>query len=148
MPLADLELVVLNDVQGSLHTARVCAESDLSFAKVSQNRDLWFDSVLSPQCDEVVVKLIGVARKPNPVAVHKDFGQFLTQQIRRGHLLKFLDTPILELLNDFSRVGAHRSERHQSQILDETTSLAFGCLSRTDHAPVRVVELARLCLLA
>jgi hypothetical protein len=37
MPLAHLELIVLNDVQRSLNSARISAQSDLTATKVSQN---------------------------------------------------------------------------------------------------------------
>ena len=55
---------------------------------------------------------MGVACKPNPIPIYKDFGLFPAVQVFICELLKFFDTPILQPVNDFSRVTSNRDVSH------------------------------------
>ena len=53
VPLADLQLIILNDVQGSLHAASVRAELNLALREVSDDRDLPLNLTVSPEVLEI-----------------------------------------------------------------------------------------------
>lgn len=106
MPLSYLQLVVLDNVQRPLHSARVGEEPDLALLKVSDDRNLSLDSAVSSQSLEVLKQAVGVARETDPVAVYKYFGLLHRQQVFSRQLLELLNAPVLQLVNDVSRVRA------------------------------------------
>jgi hypothetical protein len=59
-----------------------------------------------------------------------------------------LQSPLFQELHDRSGIGPDRDVRHEGEVLDETTGCSFGRFGRTDHAPMRVVQLSRLGRLA
>ena len=56
-----------------------------------------------------------------------------------------LHRPLFEELENRLRLAADRNVGHESEILDEADRLALGRLGWTHEAPLRVVQLARLC---
>jgi len=47
VPLSNLELVILDDVERSLDTTRICAELNLSFGEVTHDRDFSLDTTIA-----------------------------------------------------------------------------------------------------
>lgn len=104
VPLSHLQSILLDYVQGSLDSSSISAKSDFFPCKVTENRYLSFDTTVSSKGDEVVVKLMSITRKSNPVSIYKDFCLSLVQQICARDLLEFFDTPILKFVNNLSSI--------------------------------------------
>jgi hypothetical protein len=143
--LGDDELLLLrDDEERSTDAASVRVEPELLLTDIADDRDLRLDVGTPAQADEVFRELVGVAVDADPDAIDEDLGC----RRRAGVLLELLETPLVEELLDRGRVGADRDVRHEREVLDKTARLTFGRLGRADHAPVRVVQLARLGNLA
>src|SRR6266581_4658581 len=65
-----------------------------------------------------------------------------------GVLFERFETPLLQEVDYGTRHRSDRDCRHESQVLHQTTGLAFRRFCRTNHAPMSVVELTRLCNLS
>ena len=100
MPLPNLELVVLDDVEGSLDTTRVSAELNLSFSEVTHDRDLSLNTTIATQGLEVGEKAMGVTRQTNPITIDEHLGHRLITEIFSRQLFKLLYSPILKLVDD------------------------------------------------
>ena len=100
VPLADLELVVLNDVERALHTTRICTELNLSLGEISHDRDLALNTTITSEGLEVAEKAIGIRCETDPITIDEDLGHLRITQIFSRKLLKLLDTPILQLVDD------------------------------------------------
>lgn len=74
---AHLNLIVLYDVERSLDSTSVGAESDFLSCKVPKNRYLPFDSAVSSQRYKVLIQLISIASKSNPVSINENFSLLL-----------------------------------------------------------------------
>lgn len=143
-----LDFIVFYNIQRSLNSSSIRAKANFFSSEVSQDRNLSLYSAVSSEGYEVVIKLVSIACKSYPVSIHKYFSLLLVQKICAGYLLKFLHSPILEFMDDFSSVGPNRCKCHQSQIFNQSTSLAFWSLCWANHTPMTIVELSRLCLLS
>lgn len=58
-------------------------------------------------------------------------------------LTQFVDAEVLQNRHEAAHVTADGNESHQRKVFYKSAARAFWGLSRTDHAPVSVVELAR-----
>ena len=104
MPLANAKLIILDNVEWSLDSASISAELDLLSCKVSHDRNLSLDTTITSQSEEVLVQAMGIARQTDPVAIDEDFRHVLIAQVLSGQLFKLLYTPILQLVDDVSRI--------------------------------------------
>ena len=104
MPLANAELIILDNVEWTLDTASISAELDFLSCKVSHDRNLSLDTTITSQSEEVLVQAMGIARQTDPVAIDEDFRHVLIAQVLSGQLFKLLYTPILQLMDAVSRI--------------------------------------------
>ena len=71
MPLANLQLVVLDDVQRALNSASIRKEPDFAFLEIAHDGNLSLDAAVAPKGLEVLEKAVSVARESNPVSVYE-----------------------------------------------------------------------------
>ena len=106
VPFSDLELVVLNDIERSLDAASVGTEFNLPLLEITHNRNFSFNSAFTSQCLEVREESMSVTSESNPVSIHENLCHFLVTEILSSELLEFLHAPVLQLMDDISRVAS------------------------------------------
>lgn len=137
-------LVVFDNEERTLHTASIRVESDLLVSDIPHDRDLFRNLEGAPKVLDTLQQVVRVVVRSKPVSVDEDFYILPGPDHGLVPLLEFLDTEVLEDRNKATDGATHRYEGHQSEVLDQATTCAFRCLCWTDHAPVGIVELARL----
>ncbi len=107
-----LDFVVIYDIQWSLNSSCIRAKSNFFPSEVPQDGNLSLYSTVSSESYEVVIKLVCIACKSYPVSINEDFSLLLIQKICVCYLLKFLHSPILKFMDDFSSIRSNRCKSH------------------------------------
>jgi hypothetical protein len=144
--LAHEERLRAHDEERAAAAALVGREPQLAQAHVVDDADLGVHVRLPPHRAQRGDELAGVAVDADPRAVDEDLGQARGGAGRE--VLEALGAPLVEELEDGRGGAADGDVRHEREVLDEAAGLPLGRLRRADHAPLRVVELARLRELA
>jgi hypothetical protein len=129
--------IVINDEERSTNSAGIRENLELSISNISNQGDFMRNQVGSSQVLDSLDKMSRVSVNTNPNTVNEHFGS-----IGRSQRLVFLEDFHVSLdhkLNDRIAGSTNGNIAHESQILNETASLSFGSLSRTNQAPVSVV---------
>ena len=134
----------VDDEERPAAAARLGAYANLLLHDIAADRDFVQRLHNLPAHEQQLVnEVLRAAVKANPVAVYEHL---------RGHgnisgrdYFEGLGTKLLEELEDVARGRANRHVAHKRKVLDEAARLSFRRLGRAHVAPVRVVQLPRLC---
>ena len=140
--LGHAQLLVVDDEQRPAASTVVGRQPELLEPDVVDDAHLGVEVRLPPEGPERGDELGGVSVHADPRTIDENLGG--GGDGRRQDLLERLGVPVLERLEHRPRRAPDADVGHQRQVLDQSTGLSFRCLCRANHAPLRVVQLARL----
>mmetsp|Transcript_35878 Transcript_35878/g.66553 ORF Transcript_35878/g.66553 Transcript_35878/m.66553 type:complete len:254 (-) Transcript_35878:1612-2373(-) len=146
--LLDSQFLIVHYEQGSADASGVCVDAHLGLGNVPNDGHLGVDVDHSPQLPESVHELRRVAVYPHPITVHEDLTRGRLGNNAGQNVRQVLRGKFLQKLHHGNLGCSRRDVRHERHIFHETHCLPLGSFGGTDHAPVRVVQLARLGLLS
>lgn len=143
VPLLEQDLVVIDNKERSLHSSSIRVETNLFVGNITDDGDLFWDLIGSPEGLHLSHQDVGVVVRAKPVSIHEDFHVFAGPNHVLVPLFELLDSEVLKNGDKAADGATHGDECHERKVLDKTTSCSLWSLSWTDHAPMSVVELAR-----
>jgi len=146
MRLAQARGAALHDEERAAAPPGIRIQPQLLQRDVVHDADLGVDVHLAPHGAQGGHEGGRVAVHADPRAVEEDFGG--ARQRGRRHLLQALHGPFVEKIEHGGLGAPDGDVGHQGQVFDEPARLPLGRLRRAHHAPLRVVQLARLGQLA
>eukprot|EP00162_Nutomonas_longa_P012559 comp21146_c0_seq1/m.44794 comp21146_c0_seq1/g.44794 ORF comp21146_c0_seq1/g.44794 comp21146_c0_seq1/m.44794 type:complete len:519 (+) comp21146_c0_seq1:402-1958(+) len=144
--LACNKTLLIHNKQRPARAPGIAVDADLPLHKVAHNRVLRRNVHRPAQFQNMVVQPSAVARNPNPRPIHKHLGRSVDRV--RTHILQRVNVAFLEEVSDHLGVRADSHIGHQRKILDQPALVSFRGLCGAHHAPVCVVQLANLGVLA